>query len=108
MLICFSLVVTQAKPDMHIFDWILGSFMDLQADFLTTDLINFLENFNPYKHLSIVLVHWQDSDEPGNYDVIPLLIFSILSNYHTWLQAEVQFFFFLSSILCGYLNSTPI
>ncbi len=102
MLICFSLVVTQAKPDMqnriYTFDIILTSFMDLQVDFMTTDLVNFLENFNPYKHLSIVLLHWQDSAELENIYDIPLMIFTILSYYHTWLQTEVQFFFVKHSL----------
>ncbi len=70
MLICFSLVVTQAKLDMqpriYTFDRILQTFIHLDADFMTTDLVNFLEIFNPYKYLSIVLVHWEDGGRTKN------------------------------------------
>ena len=80
------------------FDVILGFFLDNpenhfnQDDFLTADLVNFLQKFNPYQSLSISIVHWNHPDDLNDaYKDISCPVFSILSLYHTWIQTEVQF-----------------
>ena len=53
--------------------WIL----DENKAFLTTELVSALSNFNPYKSLSISMMHWNHSIESSeDDDEIPLCVFS--------------------------------
>ena len=88
-----------------VFEEILEFFLDNpdnpfnQDDFLTADLVNFLQKFNPYQSLSISMVHWDDPNDLNNvYGEIPCFVFSILSLYHTWIQTEVQFLLYCHTI----------
>ena len=75
--------------------WIL----DENNAFLTTELVSALSNFNPYKSLSISMMHWNHSNESSeDDDEIPLCVFSILSSYHDWIQTEVQFLLYCHTI----------
>ena len=72
-------------------DAVLSWILDENTAFLTTELVSALSNFNPYKSLSISMMHWNHSNESSeDDDEIPLCVFSILSSYHDWIQTEVQ------------------
>ena len=94
MLICFYLAVM--KPgrqscEISTFCTNLSWILDENNAFLTTELVSALSNFNPYKSLSISMMHWNHSNESSeDDDEIPLCVFSILSSYHDWIQTEVQ------------------